>query len=329
MISVIVPIYNGERFIDGCIESILAQSYDAFELVCVDDGSTDSTREMLDAWAERDGRIRVVDKPHGGLASTRNVGLDAARGEFISFVDVDDRVHPEYLARLFSALIATGADISLCHHAVFSDLDDPLAPLLGESGHILSSFEGVRMVTGPKACEELNSYFPCSFNSAWGKLYKAELFEGLRYPEEMFGEPVYVEDFPFCHRILMKAKRIAHLGCYLYAYCGVPRDALTRRPFELRHRHLIQMSMDRLDFLRSCPEATQRSIDLAQDMLEFQTVDYFCRAFDVGCFDEAFRAWPIPWEQLLDLCRKYESYGSAGIIAEHIREFHVDAAEGE
>ena len=184
-------------------------------------------------------------------------------------------------------------------------------------------------MTGPKACEELNSYFPCSFNSAWAKLYKAELFDGLRYPEEMFGEPIYIEDFPFCHRILMKAKRIAHIGSALYAYCEVPRDALTLRPFELRHRHLIQMSRDRLDFLRSCPEATQRSIEHAQSMTEFQTVDYFCRAFDADRFDEAFEAWPISWEHLLELCRKFEGYDNARIVAEHIREFHVDAADGE
>ena len=94
LLSVIVPVYKVEAYLDECVESILNQTYTDLELILVDDGSPDRSGEMCDAWAERDSRVRVIHKPNGGVCSARNAGLDAARGEYAAFVDSDDWLDP-------------------------------------------------------------------------------------------------------------------------------------------------------------------------------------------------------------------------------------------
>ena len=93
-ISVIVPVYNVENYLDGCLESLVAQTYQDIEIVCVNDGSTDGSREKLRQWAERDGRVRVIHQSNAGVSAARNAGIEAATGEFVCFLDPDDRFLP-------------------------------------------------------------------------------------------------------------------------------------------------------------------------------------------------------------------------------------------
>ena len=109
MISVIVPVYNTERYLERCIQSILAQIYTDFELLLIDDGSTDSSGVICERYAELDSRVRVFHKENGGASSARNVGLDNARGEFVGFVDADDYVLPEFLSNFIN--ICNGEDL--------------------------------------------------------------------------------------------------------------------------------------------------------------------------------------------------------------------------
>lgn len=108
-ISVIVPVYNTEKYLDRCIQSILAQTYTNFELLLIDDGSTDSSGAICDRYAEQDSRVRVFHKENNGASSARNVGLDNVRGEFVGFVDADDYVSLEFLSNFIS--ICNGADL--------------------------------------------------------------------------------------------------------------------------------------------------------------------------------------------------------------------------
>ena len=107
MLSIIVPVYRMEAYLDRCVESILAQALDDWELILVDDGSPDRCPAMCDAWAQRDPHIRTIHKPNGGLSSARNAGLDTARGEYITFVDSDDALAPDTLR--------PNLDYLLCH----------------------------------------------------------------------------------------------------------------------------------------------------------------------------------------------------------------------
>lgn len=104
MISVIIPVYNAQKVLSEAIESVLNQSYRNFELLLIDDGSTDASPSICDSFASKDHRVRVIHKKNGGVSSARNCGLDAAKGEFISFVDNDDLLYPDFLGTMVNSI---------------------------------------------------------------------------------------------------------------------------------------------------------------------------------------------------------------------------------
>ena len=116
-ISVIVPFYNIEQYVSYCLDSILAQTFRDFELICINDGSKDGTRELLDAYAEKDSRVKVIHQENQGLSAARNNGLQLAAGKYIAFIDGDDAVTPEYLEILYSEAEKSGADFAFCDYA--------------------------------------------------------------------------------------------------------------------------------------------------------------------------------------------------------------------
>ena len=115
MISVIVPVYNAEKFIDRCIKSILNQNYNDFEIILVDDGSPDKCLKICDEWAEKDERIKVIHKINGGVSSARNAGLKVAKGEFVTFVDSDDTLYDCALLNM-NNLMDSETDFVICSH---------------------------------------------------------------------------------------------------------------------------------------------------------------------------------------------------------------------
>lgn len=117
MLSIIVPVYDVERYLPKCIDSVLAQTFTDFELILVEDGSPDNCPALCDAAATKDARIRVIHQKNGGLSAARNAGLDAARGAWIGFVDSDDYIAPEMYEALYKAVQSTGADLALCDYA--------------------------------------------------------------------------------------------------------------------------------------------------------------------------------------------------------------------
>lgn len=113
-ISVIVPVYNVEKYLPECVDSILAQTFTNFELILVDDGSSDGCPALCDEAAKKDSRVQVIHKPNGGVSTARNAGLDAAKSSWIAFVDSDDRVMPQFLERLYTAAVSANAEIAMC-----------------------------------------------------------------------------------------------------------------------------------------------------------------------------------------------------------------------
>ena len=122
-VSIIVPCYNVAPYVEACLDSLVNQSLRNIEIICVNDGSTDVTPALLDAWARRDGRIRVIHRENGGQASARNVGMDTAAGEYVGFVDPDDYVEHAMFARLVEESRRHGADVTACGYTSFSDGD--------------------------------------------------------------------------------------------------------------------------------------------------------------------------------------------------------------
>ena len=115
LISVIVPVYNVEKYLDKCIQSIVDQTYTNLEIILVDDGSPDNSGAICDEWAEKDNRIKVIHKANGGLSDARNAGLDIATGEYIAFVDSDDYIELDFYDKLYNVIKATNCDISICN----------------------------------------------------------------------------------------------------------------------------------------------------------------------------------------------------------------------
>ena len=134
LVSVIVPVYKVEPYLDRCVASILAQTYPNLEVILVDDGSPDNCPALCDAWAQRDARIRVIHKKNGGQSDARNVGLDAASGAYISFVDSDDYIAENFIETLYDLLHEYHTDISAVHwKLVYADAPEVPAPLSPET----------------------------------------------------------------------------------------------------------------------------------------------------------------------------------------------------
>ena len=206
-ISVIVPIYKVERFLPACVESLLAQSFYGFELILVDDGSPDGCAALCDAYAARDGRVRVIHRKNGGLSAARNSGIEAARGEFLAFVDADDIVAPDYLEQLYHALRSTGADMALC---AVEDVNEDGSPL-DQPDITRPTAAGV--FPGRALLAEFFGKNSTCYTVAWNKLYRRSLWQSLRYPEGLIHE-----DDAVAHRLYAACEQVVCLDAPLYFY---------------------------------------------------------------------------------------------------------------
>ena len=205
MISIIIPVYNVEKYLERCVESVFAQTYSAYELILVDDGSTDGSGKICDRLAKRDDRVRVIHKENGGLSSARNTGLKMSRGEYITFIDSDDVVHPCYLECLLKA--GKHADISMGKLERFSGETVSFADI--------DQNEEPDLITGQ---ETLGCFFEqkaevANYVSACCKLYKRELFDGIVFPEGRLFEDEFTT-----YRLYYKADKVAVSQNILYYY---------------------------------------------------------------------------------------------------------------
>lgn len=239
-ISVIVPVYKVEPYLRECVDSILAQTYTDFELILVDDGSPDNCGAICDEYAAQDSRIRVIHQDNGGLSAARNAGLDIARGEFVTFVDSDDAIHPEYLSFLLEIHYKTGADISVCHFLRYSE-EIPEAELCG--------IEISAEMTGRQSCYELYGEEAVVYTTAWGKLYRSDLFEGIRYPVGWIHE-----DEATTYKLLFRAHKVAVMDNALYFYRQNP-DGIINTGFSVKRYHAIAAFEERIVFFKDHGEA--------------------------------------------------------------------------
>lgn len=205
-ISVIVAVYNIESYLEKCVRSICAQTYQNLEIILVDDGATDQSGKMCDAFAKEDSRIRVIHKKNGGLSDARNAGTEVATGYYIAYVDGDDWIEPQMYERMLSALQQYGADIVVCRYrCIYPDR------VVDDSKNRLVVFEGREALT---AYIEENEAYQIQ-NAAWNKLYKRELIEGkkIRFPVGR-----WYEDIVYTAKLFSRAKRSVYLDEAYYNY---------------------------------------------------------------------------------------------------------------
>ena len=170
-ISIIVPVYKTEAYLEKCVDSILAQTFRDFELLLIDDGSPDNCPALCEEAAARDPRIRVIHQKNAGLSAARNTGMEAARGEWIGFVDSDDSIAPEMYETLLTYARRDGAQIAVCDYLLVTEAGEPLpSPYRLEEDKVLDRVG---------ALEQMNRGH---FKVAWNRLYRRELFETGHFP---------------------------------------------------------------------------------------------------------------------------------------------------
>ena len=206
LISVIVPVYRVEKYLERCVKSILSQTYKNLEVILVDDGSPDQCPAICDACAEKDARVKVIHQENKGLSGARNAGINAASGEYLAFVDSDDYVSPHFIEELYQLLKDTGCAIGQCRFSYVKG-----EGLVEEGDSAFCIYRGESLMEQLYGPEEKATCFVV----AWNKLYRAELFKetGIRYPEGRIHE-----DEATTYRLFHEAKKLAFLDRALYGY---------------------------------------------------------------------------------------------------------------
>lgn len=213
LVSVIVPVHKTEAYLETCVDSILAQTHTELEIILVDDGSPDRAGAICDAYAERDGRVRVIHQECRGLSGARNSGIDAASGEWLAFVDSDDAVMPTYVEEMLEAALAEKAQMVECLYEEFHGEGAPEALEEADTSTPETPerlvFEG-RKVVGLLGATDWDG---CWIVMQMTKLFHRSLFEGLRFPEGRLHE----DEFLY-HRELARAKHLVRIPRRLYLY---------------------------------------------------------------------------------------------------------------
>ncbi len=241
MISVIIPVYNAEKYLPKCIESVLSQTYTDIELILVDDGSPDNSGKICDEYALKDSRIRVIHQKNGGQSSARNAGLDIATGEFISFVDSDDYIDSNMLQVLYESLVQNNADISGC-----------CLKCVDENGNrttdsFLKAFDETKIFDKNQLIYNITHYgdYYTNFVVVCSKLYKREVFSKLRFIEGRIHE-----DEMIVHHIYLSISKAVIIPNEYYYYLR-HSGTTTSAPFSIKRLDAAYAFYDRYITLNS------------------------------------------------------------------------------
>ncbi len=235
LISVIIPVYNVEKYINKCVDSVISQTYKNIEIILVDDGSTDNSSIICDEYKEIDDRIIVVHKKNGGLSDARNVGIENSKGQYICFIDSDDYIASNFIYELYQTLKITNSDISICKYIEVYE---------GQVNIPIKNKRRIKIYDGNKKIENLYNNNDVVTVVAWNKLYKKYIFENLRYPVGMLHEDEFI-----IFDILNIAKRVSYtsLPCYYYLKRG---DSITGK-YKIKRVVVLRALYERLNKCKS------------------------------------------------------------------------------
>lgn len=229
MISIIIPVFNVEEYIGRCVESVLNQTYQDFEILLIDDGSTDKSGEICDEYVSKDSRIKVFHVENNGAATARNVGIDNAKGEYISFIDSDDFVAPQMYEILINNLIQYKSDISACNYIRGKNFDKSDL----EVKNVIKVFDSEQM--SKKFSSQLTI-----LDSPCAKLFVRKLFEDIRFPDRTLHEDVWV-----AHHLLCGANKVVYIDKKLYCYYERDNSISVTQDKKKRIEDLINGMIDR------------------------------------------------------------------------------------
>lgn len=225
LISIIIPVYNVEKYLSRCLDSVTTQTYTNLEIILVDDGSTDNCGKICEEYVQKDGRIKVIHKENGGLSDARNVGIQQATGKYITFIDSDDDVANEYIEYMYELLSKNNTKMSIATYTVVSK-EKKINAGEGYTEKVLTTEECLdRML-----CEEGFSISACA------KLYKKELFDKVKFPVGKLNE-----DNGTTYKLILQCEKIAYGNKSVYNYYK-REDSITTSKFNLRKMDLIELT---------------------------------------------------------------------------------------
>lgn len=235
-VSVIIPIYNVEKYLEKCLDSIVHQSYKNLEIILVNDGSTDSSSKICEDYQKKDERIIVINKENGGLSDARNKGIDIATGEYITFIDSDDYIHKDMIGELMNIATNNDADISVCgFQKFFNESDSEIIDNM-----LLNT--DIQLFNSQDILDNFYSKISVNIIVAWAKIYKMSLFNKIRYNKGKIHEDEFI-----AHKLIFESKKIAYIPKKMYFY-RIRKNSITGEKFNKKRLDKIEALEDRLKF---------------------------------------------------------------------------------
>lgn len=233
-ISVIIPIYKVEAYLDKCVQSVVEQTYRELEIILVDDGSPDNCGAMCESWAKKDSRIKVVHKENGGLSDARNAGLAVATGELVSFIDSDDWIEPDFLQTLYDALITQDAQIAECAIHLVDEDGNILRDRSPATSETIDKMEALRRLILEEGV----------FQTVWNKLYRRQVIDGI-----LFEKGKYNEDDFWTYQIFDRATKLTLVDKPLYNYLQ-RGGSIMGVGYNLRRLDGLEARLRRMEYLQ-------------------------------------------------------------------------------
>jgi len=263
-LSIIIPVYNVRQWLEETVRSVLNQTFRDFELILVDDGATDGSGELCDAFASADSRVRVIHQKNAGVSAARNAGLDAAKGEYIGWVDSDDIIEADMFQRLVCLTESHSADIAQCQHDRACELN---ASFRSNKVEILDGPGFVRRMFTKQGGKYTNQV------ALWSKVYRRELWDDIRFP---VGQ-VY-EDEMQTYKVCLKATRIVETEDILYHYVKRENSIITGES----HKKMLDKQKALADRLNYLPQKLpDLKVQCAQSFLGFSK-NILCQMYQQG-----------------------------------------------
>lgn len=236
MISIVIPVYKVEDVLDRCIRSVIAQTYPHWEVILVDDASPDRSSALCDRWVAKDSRIHVIHQSHAGVATARNRGIAAAHGDFLTFIDSDDFVEPNYLSCLVEAQERTNADLVMSSAICEDDAGKP------KRQNEQWGFAEQQTINGNEALAVLGATIGCVL---WAKLYSRRIVSALHFPDGKIHEDEFV-----LHHVYYACKTVTLLSEITYHYID-DKPSIMHSEYTVKRLDRIEALIDRLAFYAS------------------------------------------------------------------------------
>lgn len=297
-ISVVLPIYNVIEYLDDCVKSILAQSYPTFELILVDDGSTDGSQTLCDQYKQIDERITVIHQKNGGLSAARNTGIRYAHGQYITFIDSDDFVAHDYIEKLYCSITESDSDISMCDFQKVAE-EASLENIKTKCSTEVKPLSLNKEDTIRKVYDE--NFHGIDFVS-WAKMYKIDLFRknNIYFPEGKLHEDAFTT-----YKLIYFSEKIAYINIPLYFY-RIRSGSIMTASFSEKRLDMIEATREEYQFFKEIQNYELMKIALWDHL---HKVKYILKMLETSSDDTRKFTKKVCEDLNKDLneCRKYIS----------------------